>query len=71
MSRRFPSPWRVETIPGGFAVSDANCVRVAYIYARDDLVKHTDGGSHLSTDEARRIASAVAKLPELMGRTDR
>ena len=64
--RRFPAPWRVETIPGGFKVTDANGLRLAYVYARDDLAERTQGNEWLTTDEARRIAAGIARLPELM-----
>jgi hypothetical protein len=33
--RRFPAPWTVEQIPGGFKVVDANGQALAYIYARE------------------------------------
>ena len=32
-SRRFPAPWKVETIPGGLIVKDANGVSIGYVYA--------------------------------------
>jgi hypothetical protein len=35
MSRRFPPPWLVEQIPGGFKVLDANGQSLAYVYTRD------------------------------------
>ena len=65
-SRRFPAPWSVEVLPGGFKVVDANGIGLAYCYARDDLAEKTIGSQHLTTDEARRIASNIAKLPELL-----
>jgi hypothetical protein len=34
-TRRFPPPWQVEQIPGGFKVLDANRQALAYVYARD------------------------------------
>jgi hypothetical protein len=46
-------------------VLDGNGVAVAYCYARDDPAEKT-GGTWLTTDEARRIASGIAKLPELL-----
>jgi len=63
--RRFPPPWRVERTEGGYRVTDATGVLLAYVYARDDewsanVVKG------LTFDEARRIADAIARLPELM-----
>lgn len=66
--RRLPAPWSVEAIAGGFRIVDANGIALAYVYARDDLVEKTSGGQHLSTDEARRIASNIVKLPDLLER---
>lgn len=36
------------------------------IYCRDDLQQYASGHEHLNSEEARRLACAVAKLPELM-----
>ena len=35
MPRRFPPPWTVEQIPGGYKVKDANGQVLAYVYARE------------------------------------
>jgi hypothetical protein len=34
-SRRFPTPWRADPMPGGYVVRDANGQALAYIYSRD------------------------------------
>jgi hypothetical protein len=64
--RRFPPPWTVEVIPGGLKVCDANGQSLAYVYSRetpaDAATAHV-----LTEDEARRIASNIAKLPLLLG----
>jgi hypothetical protein len=36
------------------------------VHCRDDLQKWSFGHSHLTSDEARRIANAIARLPELL-----
>ena len=66
--RRFPPPWTVERLPGGFKVIDANGQSLAYFYARDNDHDANTAGV-LTMDEARRMASNFAKLPELLGRS--
>ncbi|MEH2480169.1 hypothetical protein V1282_003526 [Nitrobacteraceae bacterium AZCC 2146] len=65
--KRFPPPWRVERDGEDcFRVVDANGVGLASVYCRDDLQKWSFSHSHLSSDEARRIANAIARLPEFL-----
>lgn len=45
---------------------DASGFVLPRIYCCDDLQKYTHGHTHLNSEEARRIASAVAMIPELM-----
>ena len=68
--RRFPAPWKVEKIAGGFKVIDANGQSLAYVYSRETKDAANIAGV-LAEDEARRIASNIAKLPELLGATDK
>jgi hypothetical protein len=65
--RRFPPPWTAENLPGGFKVIDANGQSLAYFYARENDNDATTAGL-LTMDEARRIASNIAKLPSLLGK---
>jgi hypothetical protein len=63
-TRRFPPPWRVEQIPGG--LQSCRRQRAAYVYLR----KNSGRRGHrrvLTEDEAHRIASNIAKLPERLG----
>lgn len=54
---RFPPPWTVETIPGGYVVVSGNGVRLVFVY----VSPHTSEGG-LTAGEARAIAYAVAGL---------
>jgi K+/H+ antiporter YhaU regulatory subunit KhtT len=65
-NRRFPPPWTVEKIPGGFKVCDATGQSVAFVYSREDP-SDARMAKVLTEDEARRIASNIAKLPALLG----
>ena len=66
--RRFPAPWSVRELPGGWQVIDAQGTPLAWVYARDDLLHLVGNESHLSTEEARRVAANIAKLPSLLSR---
>ena len=68
--RRFPPPWTVEKIPGGFKVVDANQQSLAYVYSRE-TPSDAQIANALTEDEARRIASNIAKLPALLGATEK
>jgi hypothetical protein len=65
--RRFPSPWTVEKIAGGLKVVDATGQSLAYVYSRENA-NDADMAKVLTEDEARRIASNIAKLPTLLGK---
>ena len=68
--RRFPPAWTVETIPGGLKVCDANGQSLAYVYSRENP-NDAHMAKVLTKDEARRIASNIAKLPTLLGKAGR
>jgi hypothetical protein len=63
--RHFPPPWTVEKIAGGFKVIDANRQSLAYVYWRETKDAANIAGV-LTEDEARRIASNIAKLPTIV-----
>ena len=64
--RRMPAPWTVVEIPGGFRVDDAEGKAVAYVYGLDARELPAAGHQRLTIDEARRVATNIAKLPELL-----
>ena len=69
--RRFPPPWRVE--PAGadcYEFRDANGFKLASVHCRDDLQKWSFGHNHLTSDEARHIAAAIARLLEIGRRAE-
>ena len=66
MMRRFPPPWTVEQLDGGFKIVDANGQSLAYVYGHADE-RDAQVAKSLTRDEARRIASNIAaKLPKLI-----
>ena len=58
--------WRVQQIDGGYVVKDANGQSLAYVYGRETLEADADTAHVLTMDEARHIASNIAKLPTLL-----
>ena len=58
--RRFKPPWTAERIPGGYVVKDATGQSLAYVYARETRAD-ADPANVLTMDDARRIASNIAK----------
>jgi hypothetical protein len=67
MPRRLPAPWRVEKVPGGYVVRDANDQALAYVYSRA-----TENEAHqakvLTEAEARQVSASIAQPTELLGR---
>jgi hypothetical protein len=66
--RRFPAPWTVEALDGGFKVLDSNGQSLAYVYGHADL-RDAQIAKGLTLDEARRIAANIAKSPTLLAKT--
>jgi hypothetical protein len=63
--RRFPPPWKIERIVGGYVVKDANGQSLAYVYGRESRAD-ADKAQLFTLDEARRIATNIAKLPSFL-----
>jgi hypothetical protein len=61
--RRFGPPWSVEALASRFVVKDREGKELAYINYEDDPNKRSTL-KLLSREEARRIAAAIAKLPD-------
>ena len=47
-------------------VRDANGVTLAWVYCRDDTQRYGFGAGTLTSEEARRIGKAIARLPEFL-----
>jgi len=65
-NRRFPPPRRVEDEVDSLSVLDASGIRLARVQYRTDVRKFSWTHGYLTEDEARRIAKAIARLPELL-----
>src|SRR5262249_52295083 len=65
MTRRLPPPWHADKFSGGYVVSDANGFAVAYVYGRSTEAEAIEA-KQMTMDEARRVASNIAKLPDML-----
>jgi hypothetical protein len=69
--RRFPPPWRVVEMRGGYTVEDADGKHLGVFYgsrADPDIARQAQT---LTMDEAQRMAVDFARLPELLERETR
>ena len=67
MTRRLPAPWHADKFSGGYVVRDANGFAVAYVYGRSTEAEAMEA-KQMTMDEARGVASNIAKLPDMLKR---
>jgi hypothetical protein len=65
--RRFPPPWTVEELDAAFVVRDRGGQKLGYFYFEDEPGRRSTA-KLLTKDEARRMATNIAKLPGLLGK---
>jgi endo-1,4-beta-D-glucanase Y len=63
--RHLPAPWIVEDHLACFIIKDSNGQALAYVYYEEEPGQQA-AAKQLSKDEARRIATNFARLPELL-----
>jgi hypothetical protein len=63
--RRFPPPWIVGDHLACFIIKDSNGQALAHVYYEEEPGRQA-AAKQLSKDEARRIATNFARLPELL-----
>lgn len=66
--RRFPPPWTAVEELERYTVYDGWGQKLAWIYFEDEPGRRRVTG-YLTKDEARRIAKAISRLPELLNRS--
>jgi len=64
-THRFPLPWTVDDTHSCFAVHDADRQALAYVYFEVDSGARSAANPR-TPEEARRIATNIAKLPYLL-----
>jgi hypothetical protein len=68
--RNFPPPWSAELQPNYYVVRDADGQQIAYVCYSNDPDRRA-AAKLLTKDEAKRIASIIAKMPDLLRKPER
>ena len=77
MARRFPPPWSVEPIAGGYVVKDASGQAIAYVYGRksraeaDTALKCGDHDRARSAAQRAMTEAAKGSMDDLLARARR
>jgi hypothetical protein len=66
---RFTLPWTVHYSEGAYWVQDASGMKFGYVYYREPPYVGAGLPEKLSEDEARRLATQFARLPQLLNRS--
>lgn len=66
MPNNFPTPWSAEELDGCIIVWDRDGQALTYVYFEDDP-RRRSLAKLLTRDDARWIATNIAKLPSLLG----
>src|SRR5918992_465068 len=64
LRERFPPPWRLEEVPGGYRVTDVHGRPLAYVYGVDGSARAALPDA-LTPAEAHAIATAITRLPDI------
>jgi hypothetical protein len=64
MLKRFPAPWWVDSVPGGYVVRDAKGNSIAYVYGQAAKLKDL-----MTLGEAQVVAEVISDLPSLLATT--
>lgn len=68
MPNTFPPPWSVRRGEEAYWVEAANGMTFGYCYFREERAERTVNPARMTEDEARRIVTNFAKLPQLLRR---
>ena len=68
-SRRLPAPWTAEEGDESFTVKDASGRSLAYVYFEDEPGRRSQL-NRLTRDVARRVANAIARIPEAQAKPE-